>query len=126
MSNRRTILLVEDDDDLRKMWRVALSLEGFEVEEVGDGVEALQRVEQKLPDLVVLDLDLPRLGGLSVQQEIAAHALTRHIPIVIVTGSAMNLSHLDVPCVLRKPIFPEQIVKTVRRCLPSGARGASH
>jgi CheY-like chemotaxis protein len=57
-----------------------------------------------------------------VHQEVAAHAHTRQIPVVIVTGSDMNLDHLQVPCVLRKPVDPERLVSTVRECLklPSG------
>jgi DNA-binding response OmpR family regulator len=115
------ILIVEDDADLRRVWRLALQLEGFDIEEAGDGIMALRRLDNHPPDLVVLDLGLPALGGLSVQQEIAAHALTRAIPIVIVTGSVEDLSHVDVSCVLRKPVGPEQVVATVRRCLRSGA-----
>lgn len=126
VGKRRTILVVEDDVDLRRLWRVALSFEGFTVEEVGDGIDALQHIELGPPDLVLLDLDLPKLGGLSVQAEIAAHAFTRSIPVVIVTGSSMDLGHLDVRCVLRKPVAPEQIVTTVQSCLQSGAQGASH
>lgn len=119
VGNRQIILIVEDDADLRRVWRLALQLEGFEVEEAGDGIMALRRLDNHPPDLVVLDLGLPALGGLSVQQEIAAHAATRDIPIVIVTGSPDDLSDVDVSCVLRKPIGPEQLIATVRRCLRS-------
>jgi DNA-binding response OmpR family regulator len=119
VGNRQIILIVEDDADLRRVWRLALQLEGFEVEEAGDGIMALRRLDNHPPDLVVLDLGLPALGGLSVQQEIAAHAVTRDIPIVIVTGSPDDLSAVDVSCVLRKPIGPEQLIATVRRCLRS-------
>jgi CheY-like chemotaxis protein len=121
VSNRRHILIVEDDVDLRRVWKLALSLEGFEVEEAGDGLEALRRLEERLPDLVLLDLGLPMLGGLSVQQEIAAHALTRSIPVVIVTASADDLSGLDVSCILRKPVNPDQLIHTVRQCLHAAA-----
>ena len=119
VGNRQVILIVEDDADLRRVWRLALQLEGFGVEEAGDGIMALRRLDNHPPDLVVLDLGLPALGGLSVQQEIAAHAVTRDIPIVIVTGSPDDLSNVDVSCVLRKPIGPEQLIATVRRCLRS-------
>lgn len=119
--NRKTILVVEDDPDLRRLYRLTLAFDGFEVQEAADGIDALRALEQIAPDLVILDLDLPKLGGLSVQQEIASHALTRHIPIVIVTALDIDLGHLDVPCVLRKPITPEQLVTTVRNCLASGA-----
>ena len=123
LSNRRLILVVEDDPALRVLWRSTLRFAGLEVIEAGDGVDALRLIEQRLPDLIVLDLGLPRLGGLSVQQEIAAQAVTRHVPIVIVTGSTEDLSHVKVPCVLRKPVSPDDLVATVRRCLLSGAPG---
>jgi CheY-like chemotaxis protein len=116
-----TILIVEDDVDLRRLWRLTLQLEGYEVDEAGDGIDALRYLEQRPPDLVVLDLGLPTLGGLSVQQEIAAQVFTRDIPIVIVTGSTEDLSNVDVACVLRKPITLEQLVTTVRRCMKVGA-----
>lgn len=117
------ILIVEDDMDLRSVWKLALQLDGFEVEEAGDGISALRRLEEREPDLVLLDLGLPKLDGISVQQEIAAQAVTRAIPIVIVTGSTEDLSHVDVSCVLRKPVTVEQLVTTVHRCLTSGAPG---
>jgi len=117
VGRQRTILIVEDDAELRRVWRLALQLEGYNVEEAGDGIAALRCLDNRSPDLVVLDLGLPALSGLSVQQEIAAHTLTRHIPIVIVTGSAEDLTHVDVTCVLRKPVGSEELVRTVRRCM---------
>lgn len=122
MSERRTILVVEDDEDLRRLFRTALMLAGYDVVEAGDGLEALLRIDQAPPDLVVLDIVLPRLSGIAVQQEIAAQAVTREIPIVVITGSAMEADNLDVACFLRKPVSPEQVVDVVRRCLASGAR----
>ena len=123
MGKARVILIVDDDVELRRLWRAALSLEGFETVEAGDGIEALHHLEQRSFDLVVLDLGLPRLGGLSVQQEIAAQAATRDTPVVVVTGSTMDLGHVDVPCVLRKPFLPHQLVDAVWACLQSGAHG---
>lgn len=122
MSERRTILVVEDDEDLRRLFRTALVLAGYDVVEAGDGLEALLRIDQAPPDLVVLDIVLPRLSGIAVQQEIAAQAVTREIPVVVITGSAMEADNLDVACFLRKPVSPEQVVDVVRRCLASGAR----
>jgi CheY-like chemotaxis protein len=117
---RRTILIVEDDDALRRMFRTALAIAGYAVEEAADGVAALHRIHHDPPDLIVLDLSLPTVSGEIVYQEVAAHAHTRQIPVVIVTGSALNLDHLGNPCVLRKPIDPEKLVDTVRQCLQSG------
>ena len=115
----KTVLVVEDDHSLRRMYRFALALAGFTVQEAPDGLEALQLIEAGPPDLVVLDLTLPHVSGFAVRQEIAAHAHTRDIPILIVTGSTAELP--DIPCVLRKPISPEQLVDAVRNCLASGS-----
>jgi len=106
------------------MYRAALGFGGFKVVEASDSLTALHFLDQSLPDVVVLDLMLPTVSGLIVQQEIAAHAHTRDIPIVIVTGSDMSLDHVDVPCVLRKPVSPDRLVTAVRSCLASGAAGA--
>jgi DNA-binding response OmpR family regulator len=121
VSNQRHVLIVDDDADLRRVWKLALNLDGFDVEEAGDGIEALRRIEERVPDLVVLDLGLPMLGGLSVQQEIAAHAVTRQIPVVIVTASTDDLSGVAVPCILRKPITPDELAHAVRVCLHTAA-----
>jgi DNA-binding response OmpR family regulator len=121
MASSATVLVVEDDPALRRMYRTALALAGFDVVEADDGLAALHFLDNRAPDLVVLDLMLPTLSGLTVQQEIAAHAHTRNIPIVIVTGSDISLDHVEVPCVLRKPVSPESLVDAVRRCLASGA-----
>ena len=117
----KRILVVEDDADLRRMFRTAPSLSGFEVEEAGDGVDALRLIENRIPDLIVLDLVLRSLDGVSVRQELAAQAVTRHIPIVIVTGSTIDTDSLEVACVLRKPVMPDELVRTVRHCIKSGA-----
>lgn len=118
------ILIVEDDVDLRRMFRLALSLAGYDVEEAGDGLEALQLIENRPPDLVVLDLKLRALDGVSVQQELAARAFTSRIPIVIVTGSDLDTDALDVACVLRKPVRPDDLVRTVKQCLRAGSPAA--
>jgi len=117
VTDRKTILVVEDDPALRRLFTTALTLAGFQVQEAPNGYEAIHSVKRQPPDLIVLDLLLPGFGGLGVQQEIAEHAGTRLIPIVIVTGSTRELDHLAVARVLRKPVDPDSLVETVRKCL---------
>ena len=124
MSERQTILIVEDDEDLRRLFRTALALAGYDVVEAGDGLEALQRIDQIIPDLVVLDLVLPGVSGMVVQQELAAQALTRQIPVVVITGTAIEPGILDVDCLLRKPVSPDDLIEAVRKCLAAAAGGA--
>lgn len=124
MKRQQTILIVEDDEALRRLYRTVLTLAGYVVEEAGDGFEALRRLDYATPDLVLLDLMLPGISGYVVQQEMAAHAFARDIPVVIMTGSPAELGHVEVACVLRKPIHPDDLVRTVRTCLARGTPGA--
>jgi CheY-like chemotaxis protein len=118
---QRVILIIEDDESLRGVWRTALRLEGFEVIEAGDGLEALKLIEASPPDLVLLDLGLPVVDGLSVRKDLAAQVFSRNIPIVVITGSLDDLSYLDVNCVLRKPVTVDHVVRVVHRCIASTA-----
>lgn len=116
---------MEDHDDLRGMFRAALAIEGFDVQEARNGLDALHRIDQGPPDIVVLDINLPLVSGVAVREQIAAHSATRHIPVVVVTGSAENFDALDVPCIIRKPVSPTELVKAVRQCLENGGGLAS-
>jgi two-component system phosphate regulon response regulator PhoB len=124
MSGRQTVLIVEDDSAARRMYRTALGFAGFDTIEAEDGLSALRSLDQYPVDVAVLDVMLPTLSGLAVQQEIAANVHTRNIQVIIVTGSNINLDHVDVSCVLRKPISPDRLIDAVRNCLAT-ARGVA-
>jgi DNA-binding response OmpR family regulator len=115
----KVILLVEDDAPLRSVYRTALRVAGFYVNEAGNGMDALRALEADPPDLVVLDLGLPVVSGYAVRAELAAQSHTRDIPVVVVTGNEPDVP-LDVPCLLRKPIAPEELVAAVNKCLAAG------
>ena len=120
---RKTIVLVvEDDPHLRQLYRSALTLAGYIVVSVEDGVDALRHVEADVPGLVVLDLGLPRLSGRDVQRELAAHAETQSIPVIVVSGDPGDINPSDFACVLRKPIDPQDLLEAVQRCLRRQAR----
>ena len=117
-SPRTIILVVEDDLQLRTIYRAALMQEGYAVVAVEDGIDALRRVEQVLPSAVVLDMALPRLGGREVQKELKARLDTSHIPIIVVSGTdTRDLNPRDFDCVLRKPVSPDKLVEAVENCL---------
>ena len=123
MASLKRVLLVDDDSDVRQLYRQALALEGYEVKEARGGFEALRHLDSYQPDVVVLDLVMPDMDGYTVRNELAAQAHTRDIPVVIVTGVTELPSSLDVACVLRKPVPPDAVVAAVRKCIASGAVG---
>lgn len=114
---RKSILVVEDDDDLRRIFRDSLKFSGFDVREAADGHDALQMIENAPPDVVVLDIRLPTLDGLSVRDELAANPRTKDIPVVVVTGAPVDLRRLRGTKLLRKPVPPDDLVATVRASL---------
>jgi len=112
------VLVVEDDAGLRELYRSVLTAAGYRVIAVEDGVDALRQLETIHPGIIVLDLALPRLSGRDVQQELASHAETRDIPILVVTGTeTRDLDTTGFACVLDKPIRPHTLVAAVAECL---------
>jgi DNA-binding response OmpR family regulator len=123
MPRAKVVLVVEDDPALRAFYRQVLMISGYTVIAVEDGIDALRRVETDPPDLVILDLELPRLSGRDVQAELAAHTATSHIPIMVVSGTdTRTLDPAAFVCILRKPVTPERLVAAVDDCLRQAAR----
>ncbi len=80
------VLLVEDDAALAQMYRVKLERDGYTVQVAGDGEEALSLLERDLPDLVFLDVRLPRMDGLTFLERVRASDRTKNLPVVIVSN----------------------------------------
>jgi len=117
-SMRPSVMLVEDDSDLRNVYRATLAFAGFSVRAYANGLDALRGLDLSIPDVVVLDLMMPGVNGFEVRAELRARAQTRRIPVVIVTGlPAEGLGELNVECILTKPFAPDDLVAAVRRCL---------
>lgn len=121
-SGRKTVLIVEDEEDFRRMLSLSLRWAGFDTLEAGDGLTAIALLDGSRVDAVILDLNLPGFDGLVVRDEIAAHPLTRDVPVIIVTGSEKPLPDVSPRCVLRKPVTPERVVATVAKCLREARR----
>jgi CheY-like chemotaxis protein len=80
------VLLVEDEDQLRRVMKDLLERDGYMVAEARDGVQALDQVDRYAPDIIVLDLNLPGLDGYSVLQQLRSRPATRAIPVMVLTA----------------------------------------
>jgi CheY-like chemotaxis protein len=87
---RRVVLVVDDEEDVRTFLTAVLEDEGFEVMCASDGDEALERVKERVPDLVSLDLVMPRKSGIRFLHELRRSREWSHIPVLIVTGHARD------------------------------------
>lgn len=119
---------MDDNKVIRQLIRVNLELEGLEVVTAADGVECLEVVHQVQPDVVTLDVVMPRLNGLLTAARLRADPLTRDLPLAIVSACSPHEveAGLDagVDAFLPKPFEPAELVRLVRHLLERGARGA--
>lgn len=88
INSKKLILLVEDDADLLDLVSIKLEKEGFEVLRAETGQKALDLLQEKLPDLVLLDIMLPDIDGLTILSEIAGHEKTKKLPVIILSNIA--------------------------------------
>ncbi len=122
----RTILVVDDFQDNRAMYAEFLRYSGFDVVEAANGLEAIQQAASILPDVIVMDLSLPVLDGWEATRRLKRDATTRHIPVIALTGHALQ-GHLqdarDAGCdrVLAKPCLPEVLLETIHGVIPAHA-----
>ncbi|MDK0522230.1 response regulator [Streptomyces sp. ML-6] len=113
------VLVVDDNKVIRQLIRVNLELEGFEVVTATDGVECLDLVHRVLPDVITLDVVMPRLDGLQTATRLRSDPQTRHLPVAII--SACTPYEVDsgvaagVDAFLAKPFEPSELVRLVRR-----------
>jgi two-component system phosphate regulon response regulator PhoB len=117
-----TILIVEDEAPLLTLLRYNLEKQGFRVEEAADGQEALLRVAETKPDLIVLDWMLPALSGLEVCRQIRRRPNTRDLPIIMVTArtedqDAVRALDTGADDYIAKPFVMEALLARIRALL---------
>ena len=115
----RRALIVEDDPDIVELVSLYLSKEGFAVESVGDGREALPRVRSGRYDLLILDLQLPGADGLTICAEVRGARATRDIPVVMLTARGDEADRvvgreMGADDYVVKPFSPKELVARVR------------
>lgn len=117
------ILIVEDNPITRKMVRLTLHAEGYEVLEAPDGKTARQMVAQERPDLILMDLLLPDANGVDLVKEFHSTAVTAEIPIICFSGfisraEESSVAHAGFTDFLIKPVEPSRLILMVRNYLP--------
>jgi CheY-like chemotaxis protein len=119
---RQLVLVVEDYQDAREMYAAYLQFSGFDVAEAANGVEAVEKTTELLPDIVLMDLALPRMDGWEATRRLKADPRTRDIPIVALTGHALaghaeGAREAGCDAFVTKPCLPDALVAEIRRLL---------
>lgn len=127
---KRTILVAEDSLDSREMLQVLLEMKGYAVVSAADGLRAVEVALQKVPDLILLDLQLPGLDGLSVAKELRLHPELRAVPVIIISGhdpARYRTEALRAGCddYLLKPIDFDRLDQILHERIPAAFRARS-
>jgi two-component system phosphate regulon response regulator PhoB len=117
---RRRILIVDDDDSVRSLLRMTLPEDEYEIDEATDGEQALERLDERVPGLVLLDWEMPGRHGSLVLDELK----TRHpkLPVIVLTAEIAEhhrslAEALKVDVFLTKPFSPLELLETIERLL---------
>jgi CheY-like chemotaxis protein len=120
------VLVVEDYQDAREMYGAYLQFSGYRVAEATNGLEAIEKTLELMPDIILMDLALPKMDGWEATRRLKLDDRTKHIPIVALTGHALaghaegaRLAGCDA--FVTKPCLPDALVAEIERML--AARG---
>jgi CheY-like chemotaxis protein len=120
--NAKTVLVVDDDPDAREYLSTVLEDNGFTATTANDGVEAIAAVEQRVPDLVTLDISMPEKSGVAVYRKLKEDDRLKGVPVIIITGVSEEFERFistrrQVPPpegYISKPVDAEEFVRKVR------------
>lgn len=119
---KEKILIVDDEKDILKILSHNLSKEGYRIFEANDGEEALDMAVREMPDLVILDLMLPKIDGLEVCRELKSKDKTKNIPIIMLTAKSQEVDkvlglELGADDYITKPFSPRELLARVKAVL---------
>jgi CheY-like chemotaxis protein len=116
------VLVVEDYQDAREMYSAYLQFSGFQVAEATNGVEAIDKTLELMPDIILMDLALPKMDGWEATRRLKLDDRTKHIPIVALTGHALaghaeGARQAGCDSFVTKPCLPDALVAEIQRML---------
>ena len=119
----KTVLYVEDNEFNRKIVRQLLSVTTYKLLEATDGEQGVALALESRPDLILMDIQLPKLSGLDATRRIRQDARTAHIPIIAVTSFALSgddqkALEAGASAYLAKPYSPRQMLELIRTLVP--------
>jgi two-component system, cell cycle response regulator DivK len=123
MSDPATILYIEDNEYNRKIVRQLLSRTSHRLIEATDGESGVAQAQKELPDLILMDVQLPKMSGLDATRILKADPRTSHIPIIVITSFALSGDQEKAAAAgadnyLAKPYSPRELLKLIRQFLP--------
>jgi two-component system response regulator MprA len=126
MTNLNMILLIDDDIDLQQLTKIALKSRGYIVETANNGLEGLSKLEIIKPDLIILDMNMPKLGGLGFYQKICNGKDHPLYPVLVLTARTnleQLLTQMNIDGFIAKPFEIDELLRKVDAIIEKRAKG---
>ena len=122
--HRKTILIIDDEKLMRALLQHNVVLAGYDVMVASNGEEALKKIEEMTPDLIVVDLVMPDMNGFETCRRIRSNDRTKKTPVIVVSAlqsqsDIEEAKNSGADIFLTKPIKPEEFINEVKKFLPS-------
>jgi len=123
MATNAKILLVDDDMTLHEMYAERLRAEGYNIVSAYDGEEALDKINKEMPDLILLDIMMPKINGIDVMKKIREDEKTANIPVILLTALVQEINKIKDMMkpydqyLIKSEIMPAQVIAAIEKSL---------
>ena len=128
MPNETRLLIVDDDMTLRELYEERMKAEGYIIMSAADGEEAIEKATKEKPDLILLDIMMPKINGIDVMKMLRGKEETSHIPIIILTALVQEIDKIKDMMkpfdsyLVKSEIMPKDVVETIKTCLSKATK----
>ena len=122
MSDQKKILIIDDEEDIRKMLKIRLEQEGFTIVQASDGDIGAKTAEQEVPDMIIMDIMMPNVDGYSCLKEVRSLPKTKDIPVLMLSGKEEEkvrdlFAFQKISGYIEKPFELDDLVMKIREIL---------
>lgn len=123
MEQGKVILLVDDDLTLREMYEERLKAEGFEIVQASNGDEAIKKAREVKPNIILLDIMMPKINGFDVLKELKADAELKDVPVIVLTALIQDVDRVQgkklgaVDYIVKSETMPGEVIAKIKNAI---------
>lgn len=125
MPDAKKVLIVDDDLVLRQLYTERLQTEGYEIATASNGEECLEAVKKEKPDVILLDIMMPKMNGIDVLKNLRSQSETKEIPVIVLTALLQQIKQIEEllgskdSYLMKSEMVPADVVKKIQAVLGS-------
>ena len=123
MEEAKTILLVDDDVTLREMYEERLKVEGFIITQAANGEDAIKLAKENKPQIILLDIMMPKVNGFDVLKDLKADPATKDIPVIVLSALIQDVDRVEgkklgaVDYIVKSETMPGEVIEKIKKAI---------